>query len=133
MPGLLGRLLLGMVVLLATACQGDTSDKNQRLLQAYKNGETDIWVSGTGPVTQIFGDDQISGVAYQRFYADLNGEIPVLINYQVTANRRIPVAQGDQVAFEGSYEWRAEGGVIYVRQRDDGLRGWVEHDGVRYQ
>lgn len=114
--------------------EGDAPLSNDRLIESFEAGRTGIWVSGQAPVTQILGDEAISGL-HQRFIVRPNDELAVQIRHSLIDSDRIPVERGDVVRFQGYYEWEARGGFVSRTHQDPdqpGGGGWVEHEGTRY-
>jgi len=128
-------ILLLLSALWLPGCGSDSSDlSNERLIASFVEGRTGIWVSGSGPVTQLLGDEAIGG-NFQRFVVRLNEEILLTVRHSLDNSERIPVERGDQVAFQGLYEWDARGGFVSGTHNDPsepGGGGWVEHEGTRY-
>ncbi|MEM1081629.1 MAG: DUF3465 domain-containing protein [Pseudomonadota bacterium] len=124
-----------LIVLAIAGCGGGNTElSNDRLIETFTEGRTGIWVSGSAPVTQILGDENIAG-NFQRFVVRLNDEIQVTIRHSLNDSDRIPVERGDEVSFQGLYDWDARGGFVSRTHNDPaepGGGGWVEHDGTRY-
>lgn len=131
------RVLLIMVLAIGvTGCGGgDALPDNERLLNAFEQGRTGVWVSGHGTVAQLIGDETIAGEVHQRMTVDVGGSLSLIVRHSVEASERVPVAQGDTVAFQGRYEWNGRGGVLGHTHRDPeqpGEGGWIRHDGTLY-
>jgi len=121
--------------ILLTACGGGSADvANDRLLEAFDQGRTDIWVSGQAPVSQILGDEAFGG-NFQRFSIRLSDDIQTTIRHSLDDSERIPVERGDLVTFQGLFDWNGAGGNIALTHSDPeqpGGGGWIEHKGIRY-
>lgn len=93
-------------------------------------------VHGGGEVIRILADDN-DGSRHQRFIVRLSSERTLLIAHNIDIAPRVPsIAVGDQVFFNGEYEWNDKGGVIHWTHRDPQNRhqaGWIEHKGKKYQ
>lgn len=131
------RVLMIMVLAIGVAgCGGgDTLPDNERLLNAFEQGRTGVWVSGHGTVAQLIGDETIAGQVHQRMIADVDGRLSLIIRHSADASERVPVALGDTVAFQGRYEWNGRGGVLAHTHRDPaqpGGGGWIRHKGTTY-
>ncbi|MCA1778196.1 MAG: DUF3465 domain-containing protein [Xanthomonadaceae bacterium] len=128
------KVLPGLLVFASLAGCGGDSISNERLLDAFEDGRTSIWVSGQAPVSQILGDEGIGG-PHQRFVLRLNEGVTIIVRHSLQASERVPVERGDSVRFHGRYDWEASGGIISLTHSDPeqpGGGGWVEHKGVRY-
>lgn len=127
-------LIVSLCFVLGGCGEGEAPISNDRLIETFESGRTGIWVSGTGPVTQILGDDNIAGET-QRFIVKPNDEMQVEIRHSLDNADRIPVERGDVVRFQGYYDWEARGGIVsltYFDTDQPGSGGWVEHEGTRY-
>ncbi|UTW05045.1 DUF3465 domain-containing protein [Amphritea atlantica] len=116
----------------ASASQSD----NQRILQAYRNHQSNLQVSGSGVVVKLLRDD-LDGSRHQRFILRLSSGITILIAHNIDLAPRIPsLRKGDSVRFYGEYEWNDKGGVVHWTHDDPQGRhvaGWLEHNNKRYQ
>ncbi len=132
---ILSQALIVLFCFVLGGCgSGEAPITNDRLIETFESGRTGIWVSGHGEVTQILGDENIGGRT-QRFIVRLNEQIQIQIRHSLDNAERIPVERGDEVRFQGYYEWEARGGFIsrtYNDESQPGSGGWVEHDGTRY-
>ncbi|RRC98685.1 DUF3465 domain-containing protein [Amphritea balenae] len=114
--------------------QTQTSD--QRLLQAFKDLESDLQIEGSAVVKKILSDD-LKGSRHQRFLIRLSHDQTILVAHNIDLAPRInSLREGDSIRFYGEYEWNNQGGVIHWTHRDPQGKhphGWIEHDGIRYE
>ncbi len=118
------------------ASQAATAPSNTTLLAAIAQRRANAQVEGHGVVSRILADDN-DGSRHQRFIVRLASGDTILIAHNIDVAKRVPgLRVGDQVAFNGEYEWTAQGGVIHWTHHDPAGRhttGWIEHKGLRYQ
>lgn len=118
------------------ANESTTQSDNQRILQAYRNRQSNLQVSGSGVVVKLLRDD-LDGSRHQRFILRLSSGITILIAHNIDLAPRIPsLREGDSVRFYGEYEWNDKGGVVHWTHDDPQGRhsdGWLEHNSRRYQ
>jgi len=131
------RVLMIMVFVIGVAgCGGgDALPDNERLVNAFEQGRTGVWLSGHGTVMQLIGDETIAGETHQRITVNVDGKVDLLVRHSVEESERVPVSQGDTVAFQGRYGFDGRGGLIAHTHRDPeqpGEGGWIRHDGVLY-
>jgi hypothetical protein len=129
--------MIMVLVIGVTGCGGgDALPGNERLLDAFEQGRTGVWVSGHGTVAQLIGDETRAGEAHQRMVVDVgDGSLDLIVRHSLEQSRRVPVEQGDVVAFQGRYEWNGRGGAIGFTHQDPeqpGGGGWVRHEGTIY-
>ncbi len=131
---LYGITLTVLIALAAASCQGDSAPDNSRLLQAFRNGDVGVWVTGRGTVTQILGDETQDGRTHQRFNVEIDSELRLLVAHRVGEAGRVPVKEGDKVTFRGRYEFNASGGTVTTGRlgETETAVGWVEHRGKQY-
>ncbi|WP_376694749.1 DUF3465 domain-containing protein [Wenzhouxiangella sp. EGI_FJ10305] len=135
--GMHSRVLIIMVLVIGVAgCGGgDAQPDNERLLNAFEQGRTGVWVSGHGIVAQLIGDETVSGERHQRMVVNVAGGLDLIVRHSIEQSERVPVAQGDTVAFQGRYEWNGRGGVLGYTHHDPeqpGDGGWVRYKGTTY-
>ncbi|MFU8831549.1 MAG: DUF3465 domain-containing protein [Wenzhouxiangella sp.] len=125
-----------LIVLLVTAgvvgCGGQELPDNTRLLDAFAEGRTGIWVSGHGTIVRPLGSDATS----QRFQVRVADELSVVIRHTIGAAGAVPAERGDLIQFQGRYEFHGGGGEILFTHADPaqpGGGGWIIHEGTRYQ
>lgn len=130
------RVLIIMVLVIGVAgCGGNALPDNARLLNAFEQGRTGVWVSGHGTLAQLIGDETVAGEMHQRMVVNIDGSLDVIVRHSVESSQRVPAEQGDTIAFQGRYEWSGRGGVIGHTHRDPeqpGDGGWIRHEGTTY-
>ncbi len=132
-----GVVLVSLLVTLGVmGCGGNELPDNSRLLAAFDDGRTGVWVSGHGTIAQVLADETTTiGFPRQRFNVRVEEQLTVLVQHSLTESGRVPAQRGDVIAFQGRYEFNASGGTISHTHRDEsqpGSGGWVRHDGVTY-
>jgi hypothetical protein len=106
---------LSVVLLCAlAACNDSSNEDNSRILSAYQNNDEGVWVTGSGVVSKVFGDEELAGVTTQRFHVDLGNDFTVLVSYQIPGLLRLPITVNSEVSFAGVYEWQPAGGMVTV-------------------
>lgn len=112
------------------ASQGD-----EVLAAAYEDQASNLQVQGHGTVIKTLSDDR-QGNRHQRFLLRLDSGQTILIAHNIDLAPRIAdLEPGDNVAFNGEYEWNAKGGVIHWTHDDpDGSHpgGWLKHENKTY-
>lgn len=136
MSGRFGVVLISLLVTLGgLGCSGNELPDNERLLTAFEEGRTGVWVSGHGTIAQVLADETGIGFPRQRFNVRINDGLTVVLTHAMTESGRVPAQRGDVIAFQGRYEFSASGGFISLTHRDSeqpGGGGWLRHDGVTY-
>lgn len=106
------------------------------LAEAFKNRQSNLLVQGRGVVEKVLKDDN-DGHRHQRFILRLASGQTLLVAHNIDLAPRIEgLAEGDEVAFFGEYEWNPKGGTIHWTHRDPAGRhpaGWLRHRGRIYQ
>ena len=106
------------------------------LAAAFKDQAHDLQVRGSGVVERVLSDD-VEGGRHQRFIIRLVSGQTLLVAHNIDVAPRVEgLSVGDTVAFDGVYEWNAEGGTIHWTHKDPGgshAPGWLRHDGTTYQ
>ena len=106
------------------------------LARAFENEQSGIQVAGEGVVDRVLSDDR-DGSRHQRFVLRLASGQTVLVTHNIDVAPRIPALEpGDVVAFNGVYEWNAQGGLIHWTHHDpDGEHapGWLRYNGETFQ
>ncbi len=126
-------IVLVFMVIMIVGCGGEeTLPNNDRLLSAFADGTTGVWVSGHGTVVRPLG----SSTNNQRFLIRVNGELSLVVRHQVGDRGPVPADSDDIIAFQGRYEFHGGGGELILTHADasnPGGGGWIEFNGVRYQ
>lgn len=129
-------LMTILLVIGVTGCGGgDALPDNERLLSAFEQGRTGVWVSGHGTVQQLLGDETIPGRSNQRMTVLVGDSLNIIVRHSLEDSDRVPVQQGDTISFHGQYEWNGRGGIMnftHYSQDAPGNGGWIRHDGTRY-
>lgn len=106
------------------------------LMDAYRNGVSDLIVEGAGRVERLLSDD-LEGSRHQRFILRLESGQTLLVSHNIDVAPRIDTLRvGDIVRFRGEYEWNQQGGILHWTHddpKDWHADGWLEHNGVRYE
>lgn len=114
------------------------SIKNSDLIlqNAFKNRLHDLQVEGLGTVIKLLPDDDV-GSRHQKFIIKLSSGQTLLISHNIDLAPSIDdLHDGDQVEFNGEYEWNPKGGVVHWTHRDPNgyhVGGWLKHNGRIYQ
>ncbi|MEM1011250.1 MAG: DUF3465 domain-containing protein [Planctomycetota bacterium] len=102
--------------------------------EAFRSRRSDVVLEDAGVVVKTLPDDN-EGSRHQRFIVDMPGGVSILIAHNIDLAPRVPLREGDTVAFKGEYEWTEKGGTVHWTHHDPKQwheDGWVEHDGKRY-
>lgn len=114
----------------------DVSSTDALIQQAFQDQKSDLQVTSTGTVIRILPDD-LEGSRHQKFIIQLSSGQTLLIAHNIDLAPRInSLRNGDQVSFNGEYEWNNKGGVIHWTHHDPQGRhetGWIKHEGRTYQ
>lgn len=105
-----------------------------RLLSAWENRESKVWLSLDAEVIKNLADDR-EGDRHQRFLIDAGIGRSVLVAHNIDLAERVPVKSGTKISLSGRYEWNSKGGVIHWTHHDPSGRkkgGWIKVDGIRY-
>ena len=109
---------------------------NQRIEQAFRQREHNVAVQSAGVVAKVLADDN-DGHRHQRFILKLDNDMTVLVAHNIDLAPRLEgLKAGDEVEFNGVYEWNAKGGVIHWTHhdpRDRHAAGWLRYHGRLYQ
>ncbi|MGH7930247.1 MAG: DUF3465 domain-containing protein [Candidatus Binatia bacterium] len=116
--------------------RGTASESDQVLASAFESRRSGFQVEGRGVVVRLLAAD-VDGARHQRFILRLNSGQTLLVAHNIDRAPRIAgLREGDEVLFNGEYEWNSEGGVLHWTHRDPAGRhsaGWLKHDGRTYQ
>ena len=106
------------------------------LANAFANQLSNFQVEGQGTVISLLSDDN-DGSRHQRFIIRLDSGQTLLIAHNIDIAPRIETLNvGDNLQFNGEYEWNAQGGIMHWTHHDpDGqhANGWIKHAGITYQ
>jgi hypothetical protein len=108
---------------------------SRAVAEAYRAKRSDVLVEGEGRVVRLLHDDN-EGSRHQRFLLELAEGHTLLIVHNIDLAPRLPVREGDTVAFRGEYEWNEKGGLVHWTHHDPAGRhpgGWLRHEGKLYQ
>jgi hypothetical protein len=126
-------VLMGLAALLATGCGGGQNlPSNDRLVSAFLNGTTGLWVSGHGRVVRPLGSSSDT----QRFLVQVSDELSLVVRHQIGDLGPVPADSDDVIAFQGRYEFHGGGGELiltHAEPSNPGGGGWIEFDGTRYE
>ena len=115
---------------------GDVARGDASLAAAFRDHAHDLQVQGSGVVERVLPDDTEGG-RHQRFILRLASGQTLLVAHNIDVAPRVEgLSVGDTVAFNGVYEWNAQGGTIHWTHEDPGgthVSGWLRHDGTTYQ
>ncbi len=113
-----------------------SGDGDAILGAAFADRAHDLLVWGSGTVAKLLADDT-DGDRHQRFILRMASGQTLLVAHNIDVAPRVEgLGVGDSVAFNGVYEWSAEGGTIHWTHRDPGgahAPGWLRHNGKTYQ
>jgi hypothetical protein len=113
-----------------------SNGSDQVLASALKNHRSGIQIEGKGTVIKILPDD-VDGSRHQRFIIRLGSGQTLLVAHNIDIAERVATLRvGDEVMFNGVYEWNSKGGAIHWTHHDPQRRhaaGWIRHGGQIYQ
>ena len=113
-----------------------TNQQDTVLSGAFNERLSGVQAQGNGTVIKILSDDN-EGSRHQRFILKLQSSQTLLIAHNIDLAPRISnLREGDDVAFNGEYEWNSKGGVIHWTHHDPNGHheaGWLRHNGQTYQ
>lgn len=108
----------------------------KRIVDAYKNSDSDFFTEGRAQVVRVLKDDT-EGDQHQRFIVQVAPGHTVLVSHNIDLAPRVNgLAPGDWVSFRGEYVWNNKGGVIHWTHHDPRGRyegGWIEYKGKKYR
>ncbi|BHH81964.1 DUF3465 domain-containing protein [Desulforhopalus sp. 52FAK] len=113
------------------------SAKNSTAIeQAYNNKKESVQVMGRGVVVKILPDD-LHGAKHQKFIIKISKDLTILIAHNIDLAPRInSLKKGDEVIFNGEYEYNNKGGVVHWTHHDPRKKhpeGWLKHKGKTYK
>jgi len=110
-------------------------NSGNQIAQAFSKRLSDVQVAGSGEVIRVLADD-LNGSRHQRFLLKIPAGLTLLIAHNIDLAPRIDaLREGDQVEFNGEYEWNDKGGVVHWTHHDPQGRhtpGWLKHNGRKY-
>ena len=113
-----------------------SNGSDQVLASALKNHRSGIQIEGKGTVIKILPDD-VDGSRHQRFIIRLGSGQTLLVAHNIDIAERVATLRvGDEVTFNGVYEWNSKGGAIHWTHHDPAGRhvaGWLKHKGRTFQ
>jgi len=103
---------------------------------AFENHFSRVQVSGTGSVYRILRDDN-EGKRHQKFILRLPSGQTLLVAHNIDLSQRLNgLKVGDNIEFNGQYEWNPKGGVLHWTHHDPRGRhkaGWLKYNNHTYQ
>ncbi|MFH1655392.1 MAG: DUF3465 domain-containing protein [Candidatus Omnitrophota bacterium] len=104
--------------------------------QAFKNHQSNLFVSSSGIIKWIL-DDDLKPPRHQRFIVRLeNNQTLLVLNNIDIAPRIEDLRVGDMIYFRGEYVWNDKGGMVHWTHRDPSGRsigGWIKYNGKIYR
>lgn len=124
----------------APVTQGSATDagpsNNQAIQAAFDNCQSNVQVAGKGIVVRLLPDDN-EGAQHQKFIIKVNPNQTLLVVHNIDLAPKIAtLAQGDEIAFSGEYEWNSKGGMVHWTHHDPQgkhVAGRIRHNGQTYQ
>lgn len=143
MQSRLGRLIVLILVLAAgylivtyrSEPEPAGAAADARIVEAYEQRRSDLWVETAGTVERILADD-LEGSRHQRFIVRLGNGHTLLVSHNIDLAPRVPLEVGNRIELYGEYEWNERGGVVHWTHHDpQGRRdgGWIRHHGKLYR
>jgi cold shock CspA family protein len=109
---------------------------DQALANAFANHQSNLQIQGRGTVIRVLPDD-VNGSRHQRFILRVGSGQTLLVAHNIDLAPRIgSLREGDEIMFNGEYEWNQKGGVIHWTHHDPNgshIAGWIKHNGQTYQ
>ncbi len=114
----------------------ENTQNNQKIIDAFKNKQSDVQVEGSAIVVKVLSDDT-KGSKHQRFILKISPTLTILIAHNIDLASRInSLTKGDTVEFYGEYEYNSKGGVVHWTHHDPKgyhIDGWLMHNKQKYQ
>ncbi|MSR13943.1 MAG: DUF3465 domain-containing protein [Gammaproteobacteria bacterium] len=115
---------------------GAPSNVDNALLSAFRKQQSNVQVHSQGHVVKLLPDDN-QGSRHQRFIVEIASGHTVLIAHNIDlASRVASLKAGDQIEFNGEYEWNPQGGVVHWTHHDPENQhrpAWIKRNGHTYQ
>lgn len=109
---------------------------NLAIQAAFDNHESNVQIEGKGIVVRLLPDDN-QDAQHQKFIVKVNPDQTLLVAHNIDLAPRIAtLAQGDEITFNGEYEWSSKGGTVHWTHHDpqgQHVGGWIRHNGQTYQ
>ncbi len=116
--------------------QNGSYNGEQAIRQAFESRAINLQVEASGKVIKVLEDDT-NPPRHQRFILKLDNGISLLVAHNIDLAKRVDnLKAGDNVRFNGEYEWNKKGGVLHWTHHDPQGRhtaGWLQHNGQTYQ
>jgi hypothetical protein len=121
---------------LQLASEGSAVGTDVLIAEAFRNGQSNVQLSGEGRVLRILPDDN-EGSRHQKFLLELDSGHTLLIAHNIDLAPRVEnLREGERLEFYGEYEWNQKGGVIHWTHHDPRGRhpgGWLKYEGRIYK
>ncbi len=102
----------------------------------YGNQHSGSQIQGTAEVIRILTDDN-DGSRHQRFIISLPSGQTLLVAHNIDLAPRVEALRtGEQIEFNGEYEWNSQGGVVHWTHHDPQARhqeGWLKYRGQTFK
>jgi hypothetical protein len=112
-------------------------DRNDSVVdRAFADHAHHVQVDGRGVVVRILREDD-QGSRHQKFLLRMPSGLTILLAHNIDLAPPIEgLRVGDEVEFNGDYEWNEKGGLVHWTHGDPSGRhvaGWLKHGGHTYQ
>lgn len=109
---------------------------NAKIVEAFEQKQSDIFVEGYGTVKKILPDDN-KGARHQKFLVTISDKQTLLFAHNIDLAPRIDnITVGDIVTFRGEYVYNPKGGVMHWTHHDPKGNiegGWIKHNEKKYE